>query len=209
MLIALAMTTALLGQAPRAAAQDNPVLRERLEQKIVEELSTHNSQETAWYNERSVNKQSWTKGKLLGRPIRLASWTEETKTWVWLEDPARSLSLDLKSLGIRGGRVEFALTARSHARFKASGRIPKLAKAAVGGVMDIDIEIAGSAAIAARGLTDAKITTFNGRLHDLRFNNDAAHPFEDLAKDALNRYIDDHNDKLCRSMEKAIDRVKF
>jgi hypothetical protein len=188
--------------------QDNPVLRSRLQQKIVEELAEHHSQETAWYSEKSVNKQKWTKGKLIGRPIRLASWTEESKTWVWLEDPAR-LAVNLTRLEFRDGRVHFALTARGKARFKAWGRIPKLAKGMVGGTMDVEIDVAGSSALGTGGLTGSSVPTFTGRLHDLRFNNDLGHPFEDLVKDALNRYIENHSDKLRASMEKAIDRVKF
>ncbi len=192
-----------------AGAQDNPILRERLEQKIIEDLAEHNSQETAWYNEKSVDRQKWTDGKLLGRKIRLASWTEQSKTWLWLEEPKSTLSLDLTHLAIRAGRIEFSATAKAKARFKAWGRIPKLAQAAVGGNVRAVIQIEGSAAIGPGTLTDSQITTFHVVLEDLQFNNPAAGPMEDLAKDALNDYMQDKNEKLRRSLEKAIDRVKF
>ena len=195
--------------APGLAAQDNPILRERLEQKITEELAKHDAEERAWYNEKSVNKQSWTSGKILGKPIRLASWTEESKSWVWLVDPGTTLVIDLQHLAIRNGRVEFQLSVAALARFKASGRIPKFAKAAVGGTVQMDVELAGSAAVREGGLTDAKITTFEGVLRNIQFNNDLAHPLEDLVKDALNSHVRKENAKFRASLERAIERVRF
>jgi hypothetical protein len=207
MTLAVATTACLL--VWRVVAQDNPILRERLAQKIVEELSKHDAEERAWYNEKSVNKQSWTSGKILGKPIRLASWTEESKSWVWLVDPKTTLNVELRHLAIREGRVEFALSTAALARFKASGRIPKFAKTAVGGTVRMEVEIAGSAALSAGTLADAKITTFEGVLHDIQFNNDLAHPLEDLVKDALNAHVRKENAKFRASLERAIERVRF
>ena len=191
-----------------ATAQDNPILRERLEQKILEDLAKHGSEETAWVHEKSVDRQKWSSGKVLGRKIRLASWTEESKSWVWLEDP-RSVTLDLAHLAVRDGRLEFSATAAARARFKVWGRIPKLAQAIAGGVAQVKIEIAGSTAIGLGHLEKSKITTFKIRIEDLQFNNDAAHPWEDLAKDSLNDYTEDKNEKLRGNFERAIDRVRF
>ncbi len=190
------------------AAQDNPILRERLEQKILEDLTKHGSQESAWVHEKSIDRQKWSSGKVLGRKIRLASWTEQSKSWVWLEDP-RSTTLDLSHLAVRDGRLDFSATAAARARFKVWGRIPKLAQASAGGVAQVKIEIAGSTAIGLGCLEKSRITTFKIRIEDLQFNNDAAHPWEDLAKDALNDYAEDKNEKLRGSLERAIDRVRF
>jgi hypothetical protein len=205
----IATALAMMALLAVSRGQDNPVLRERLEQKIVEDLSQHCSQETAWYNEKSVDKQKWTEGKVVGRKIRLASWTEQSKTWLWLEDPQSTLSLDLQRLALRDGRLEFALTAKAKARFKAWGRIPKLAQASVGGNVVLAIEIDGSAAIGDGQLHDGKITKLRLQLDDLRFNKKAAHPVEGLLEDAVNDYVDDKNEKLRRSIEKAINRVHF
>ncbi len=169
----------------------------------------HASEETAWYNEKSVDRQKWTSGKLLGKKIRLASWTEQSKTWLWLENPAESLELELTRLAVVEGRAEFALRAVAKARFKAWGRIPKLAKGAVGGNVLAKFEIEGSTSMAGGGFGGTQVTKFKGELTDLRFNNDLAHPFEDLVKDALNDYAQDKNAKLRRSVEKAVDRVRF
>ncbi len=184
-------------------------MRKLVEQKLTEEFLKHNSEESAWYNEKSVDKQKWTEGKLLGRKVRLASWTEQSKTWLWLVEPEETLTVELTRLAVSEGRLEFAMRTVAHARFKAWGRIPKLAKAAVGGTVRAAFEIEGSTAMGGGGLRDSKITKFKGGLKDLQFNNKAARPIEDLAKDALNDYIEDKNAKLRRSMEKAIDRVRF
>ncbi len=204
------MAFVLLGAACRPArGQDNPILQEMLEQKIVEDLSKHHSQETAWYNEKKVDKQKWTEGKVIGRKVRLASWTEESKSWVWLEDPRSTLTLDLERLAIRDGRVEFALTANAKARFKAWGRIPKFAQASVGGTVRMALVIEGSAAIGDGRLQESKITKFQGTLDDLKFNNKLGRPFDELVENALNDYVDNKNEKLRHSIEKAIDRVHF
>jgi hypothetical protein len=210
-LCAVALAAAVLGPCADSlvAAEDNPVLRARLEQKMVEDLGRHNSQETAWHSEKSVDRQKWTNGKLLGRKIRLASWTEESKSWIWLDDPTSTVSLDLKRLAIRDGRLEFAVSATAKARFKAWGRIPKFAQASVGGTVSVQIEIEGSAAVGDGHLENSKITTFKAVLDDLRFNNKAARPLQDLIEDSLNHYAEQKNEKFRGSLEKAIDRVRF
>jgi len=192
-----------------AAAQDMPLVRQLLQQQLLAEMNEHTSEDTAWFNEKRVDRQKWTSGKVLGKKIRLASWTEESKTWLWLENPAETLELEITRLEVIGGRAEFALRAVAKARFKAYGRIPKLAKAAVGGNVLARFEIEGSTAVAGGGFDRTQVTRFHGELRDLRFNNDLAHPLEDLVKDALNDYVEDKNAKLRRSVEKAIDRVRF
>jgi hypothetical protein len=192
-----------------AVAQDNPVLKELLKQKITEDLARHDAQETAWYSEKSVNKQQWTKESLLIRKVRVASWTEESKTWLWLEQPASTLSIDVKRLEVRDGRVEFSVAAKATARFKAWARIPKLAQAAVGGSVGVAIEIEGSAAIGDGHLQDSKITAFKGVLDGLRFNQKLARPMEGFIASALNDYVEDKNEKLRGSLAKTIDRVHF
>lgn len=195
--------------APPAAAQEIPFLRKLLEQQLIEEMVEHDSQEAAWYNEKSVDKKKWTSGKLLGRKIRLASWTEQSKTWFWLDDPQQTLTLELKRFAARDDRLEFALTAEAKARFNVWGRIPKLVRASASGKAHVKFDIEGSTAVGGGGLTDTRITRFTGRLTDLRFNNDLAHPLEDLVKDALNDYVRNKNKNMRRSIEKAVDRVRF
>lgn len=192
-----------------AAAQDMPLLRSLIEGVVVAELSSHDSQDNAWYNERSKDKQKWMKSNLFGRQskVKLASWTEESKSWVWLEDPHETLSVDLKQLALNDGRIEFAVAARAKARFKVWGRIPKLTKGMAGGTVWLEIEIAGSAAIANGRLADSKITTLHGTFGDLQFNNDLASVFEDLVEDSLNAHLKRDNEKLREKLERSINKV--
>lgn len=191
------------------AAQDSPVLRERLSQLIVEELSQHNTLETAYHTQKSKPREKWTSGKVFGKPIRLASWTEESETWFWFEDPASTLSVELKRLNVIDGKIDFALAIQGRARFKLYGRIPKLAKGAVGGSTRLSFELEGTALVGAGKLEKSEITRLTGRLDDLQFNNDAAGPLENLVKDALNDYVENRNDKVRRTVEKAMNRAKF
>lgn len=192
-----------------ARGQDNPILRSILERKLFEELAEHSTQETAWFNEKSKDRQKWTSGKLFGRPIRLASWTEQSKSWIWLEDPKKTLTLKINQFTIQDGRLVFSVGATAQARFRVWGRIPKLIQANVGGTAHVYIDIAGSTTIGDGHLTDSKVTVFKVRMEDLQLNNDAAHPLEDLVKDALNDYANDKNEKLRTSVEKAINRIRL
>jgi hypothetical protein len=192
-----------------AAAQDMPLVRSLVERALVQELAQHDSEESAWYDEKSVDKQKYTSGKLLGRKIRVASWTEQSKTWFWLDEPQQTLSLQLERLAVVDARLEFAVSALAQARFNVWGRIPKLVRASVSGTARLRFEIEGSTAIAGGGLSDSRITRFKARLDDLHFNSDFGHPFEDLVKDALNDYIKDKNKKLRASAKKALNRVRF
>jgi hypothetical protein len=205
-LIALLAWAAL---ARPASAQELPLVRKLFERMLIEELAAHDSQESAWYHEKSVDKKKWTSGKLLGRKIRLASWTEESKTWFWLKNPRETLSLEVQRFAVRDARLEFALAAVAKAQFQVWGRIPKLVRASASGSARIRFQIEGSTAIGGGGLQDSQITNFAGRLDDLRFNNDLAHPFEDLVKDALNDYVKNKNQKMRTDVERAIDRVHF
>ncbi len=192
-------------------AQDNPVLRELLKQKILAELARHDSESTAWHNEKSKDKQKWAKANLFGRrvKVRLASWTEESKTWLWLEDPAHSLSVDLREFAIRENRIDFSLVAVAKARFKAWGHVPKLGQAAAGGVLWLKIEIQGSTAVGDGRLEQSKIAVLKGEISNLQFNNDLAGPIEGLVEDWLNARAEHDNEKLRRSLAKSIDRVQF
>lgn len=190
-------------------AQDNPVLRERLSQLILEELSQHNSHDSAFHTKKNKPREKWTSGKVFGKPIRLASWTEESETWFWFDDPVSTLSVELKRFNVVDGRIEFALSIQGRARFKLYGRVPKLAKAAVSGSTRLSFELEGSALVGPGKVEKSEITRLTGRLDDLQFNNDAAGAFENLVKDALNDYVENRNDKVRRTVEKAMNRAKF
>lgn len=203
------VTLAAWGAGHTAVAQDSPVLRERLSQLIAEELSQHNTPDTAYHNKKSKPREKWTSGKVFGKPIRLASWTEESETWFWFDDPAKTLTVELRRLNVVDGKIEFALAIRGRARFKLYGRVPKLAKGAVGGSTWLAFELEGSAQVGPGQLENSQVTRLAGRLDDLQFNNEAAGPFENLVKDALNDYIEDRNDKVRRTVEKAMNRARF
>ena len=186
-------------------------MRNLLQKVIVNELKSHDSEQSAWYNDKSKDKKKVAQFNLFGREIdhKLASWTEESKTWFWIEDPDHTLSLTLSQLTINEQRVEFALSARAKAGFRVWGRIPRLGRGNASGTVWVEFDVAGSAAVGGGGLKEATITKLAGKLDDLQFNNDLASPLEKLVVDALNDHVRDKNDKLRASVEKAINRVKF
>jgi hypothetical protein len=213
----VAALVAVASLAQRTKADDtflgtlNPLLRGLIEQKIVAELAEHDSEQTSWYKAKSKDKQQWMKANLFGRhvKVRLASWTEESKTWLWLEDPEKKLTVELREFSVSDGRVAFSLTADAKMHFKAWGHIPRLGQASAGGTTWLKIEIAGSAAVGAGRLEKAEVTTLKGEIRDLQFNNHLASPADNLVKDWLNAHVRNDNDHLREKLEKAINRVRF
>lgn len=208
----------LLFTAAAAVAADEPFLgafcplvRGLIKERIVAELAEHNSEETAWYKEKSKDKQQWAKSNFFGRKVkvRLASWTEQSKTWLWLVDPQNKLTVELREFSVSDGRVSFALVADAKVRFKAWGHIPHLGQASVGGTTWLKIDIAGSAAVGSGRLEKAEVTTLKGEVRDLQFNNHLASPMDNLVKDWLNAHVRNDNDRFREKLEKAINRVKF
>jgi hypothetical protein len=193
------------------AAQDIPLVRSLLQRVIVDELASHSSEETAWYNDKTKDKTRYFQMNLFGREIdqRVASWTEETKSWIWIEKPAESLSLELEQFEVRDGRIHFAVHAKAKLGFRVWGRIPRLVQGNASGTVHSKFTLAGSTTIAGGGLADSQITRLDGKLRELQFTNDLASPLEKLVTGALNDHVENRNKKLRKSIEKAINRVKF
>src|SRR5579884_3805397 len=98
-LLSLACAAAL---AAPARAEDNPLLREVLSKAIKKELSKRNSEATGWTSEKK-GQQPLNVG-----PIR-GSIQTHVKTWVWLDDPAKNLTVEVTRFTVKDDRVSFAL----------------------------------------------------------------------------------------------------
>jgi hypothetical protein len=209
--IRTALAGAAVCTAAPAHAQESSLLRSLIERVIVGELESHDSQDTAWYDETSKDKRKVVQFNLFGREIdrKVASWTEEAKTWFWLENPAQTLSIELTHFAIRDARVEFGLSARAKVGFRVWGRIPRLAKGNASGTAWVTLQIEGSTALAGGKFADSRITRLEGTLRELQFNNDLASPLENLVTDALNDHVKHKNKKLRESVEKAINKAKI
>jgi hypothetical protein len=183
---------------------DNPILRNLLAQKIKQSLADHSSEATAWYNEGSD-----TEPIDLG-PISVGSITVETKTWVWLDNPADNLSIDVYMLTLTGGgELRFGIRAQGKAKVKAWGKVPRVITADVNGSCRTEIVIEGSTRIAANRLTDASIFILDGTVSDVRFSNDALKAIQGLIRDVMNRYIDANERAVKQDIVDAINGQSF
>ncbi len=209
--LAAALFAIVLASSLPAAAQDLPLVRSLLTRMVIEELSTHDSEESAWYDDKTKGKKKVFQMNFFGREIdqQVASWTEETKSWIWIEQPDESLTLELTQFAARDGRLYFGLEGRAKLGFRVYGRIQRLAKGNASGTVHVKFTLEGSTSMANGGLADSQVATLKGKLHELQFNNDLASPLEKLVVNALNDHVKNKNKKLRRSVEKAIDRVKF
>ncbi len=179
---------------------DNPILRNLLAQKIKQSLADHSSEATAWYNEGS-------------EPIKVAGvrvGTSETKTWVWLDNPAGDLSIDVYLLTLTGGgELRFGIRAQGKAKVKAWGKIPNVGSADVTGTCRAEIVIEGSARVAANRLTDANISILDANVSDVRFNSEVLSAIQGLIRDVMNRYIDANKESIKREIVDAINGQSF
>jgi hypothetical protein len=209
--LAAALLVILLAFGVPAPAQDLPLVRSLLQSMVIEELSSHDSEDSAWCDDHTKRKKKIFQMNFFGREIdqQVASWTEETKSWIWIEQPDESLSLELTQFEPRDGRLYFGLAGRAKLGFRVWGRIQRLAKGNASGTVHVKFTLEGSTSMANGGLADSQITNLQGKLRELQFNNDLASPLEKLVVNALNDHDQNKNKKLRRSVEKAIDRVKF
>jgi dolichyl-phosphate-mannose--protein O-mannosyl transferase len=186
------------------AKLDNPNLRQLLATKVKQMLTEHNSEAMAWYSEGSE-----TEPIDLG-PISVGSITYETKTWVWLDDPAINLSVDVYGLILlSNGELHFGLRAHGKAKFNVWGKIPKMVTGDVKGTFRAEIVIEGSASIAANTLKDANIYRLDGAVSDVRFSSEMLSVIQGLIRDVMNRYIDANEEKIKQEIVDAINGQSF
>jgi len=210
MLICAILVVSLSSVERRADAADNPVIRKMIAAKITSELASHDSQKAAWHSSAKKKQKKWAKTKVFGREIKtlIAEWTEETKTWVWLDKPKQTLSVDIRRFEIKKGVIHFEAVAKAKAKLKAWGKIPNVVSADVKGSARPEITIAGSVRVADGRLSGASISKVEGKLRDVRFSNDALRAVQGLVQDALNIYIHQNESKMKKQLEKSINGTK-
>jgi hypothetical protein len=186
-----------------ALARDNPILRQALGQTIKNELSKYNSEDNAWFNEGKETEDIKVIGKKIG------SITNETKTWLWLDNPNQHLHIDFYRFIFHQSSIRFSLTATGKAQFKAWGKIPNVVTGDVKGSLRAHITIEGSARISGTRLTKAKIDKLDSSVSDVRFNSELLALIQGLIKDVLNGYIERKTHDLKSDLEKVINNVAF
>jgi hypothetical protein len=209
--ISILIVFAVVLIANQTSTADNPVIREFLGRAIKQELSRHDSEATAWYSEKKEKKQQWAETNIFGQEVKtlIAEWTEETKTWVWLDEPNNNLSITFTRFDINNGRVYFGVIGTGKLKFKAWGKIPNLVVADVKGSARPEITVEGSTTLSGTRLAGVRVDRLDGKLHDARFNNDALHAMRGLVMSALNDYIKSNEGDLKRNLEEAINGVSF
>jgi len=205
---ALVVVAILLGVVwgGRAVA-DNPAIQKAMAQKLKQELSKHRSEDTAWFNE-SEREHKISK-TVFGREIVIARWSDEAKTWVWLDDPDSTLSVDVSRFTLKNGVVSFAVVAKGKAKAKAWAKVPNVVKGDVMATARVHIDLEGSCKIKEGKLAEAKITKLEGRISDFRPNNDLLKVIQGWLKDVANDYIKHNRDRYRTDLEKAINKTTF
>src|ERR1043165_389719 len=118
----------VLMSASSSLAQDNPVLRNLLSQMTRSELSKHSSKDTAFYSEGKQNHTEWAEirnpitHKVIGKTI-IAQYTDESRTWVWFDDPAHNLSVTVTRLELPKTVAVKTLVGVKHKKLPFGGEI--------------------------------------------------------------------------------------
>lgn len=201
----------VFGTSASVQAADNPVLRKLLSSTLKNELSKHNSEDTAWYNADSKKKVKWAKTKVFGKVIKtkVAEWKEESKSWVWLDNPKKNLSVDVYKFELKNDVLKFGVKVKGKVKGKVWGKIPNVVTADVKTSAVATITIEGTVKITKDKLSEANITKASGSLSDLRFNNDALKVMQGDLNGLANRNLKDNEGKFKKDLAKALNGVKF
>lgn len=190
-----------------STAADNDVAKKIIGTAIRKELSIHDSSDSAWESD-SEERHEISK-TVFGKKIVVASWTDESSSNVWLDDPNETLTVDVTEFKIKDGKVTFGARLKGKAKFKASYKVKNVASGNVKGSARVEISVEGSAKLGDGEFSEAKISNLRGRLSDVRFSSDLLRQVQGLVKDAANSYISHKNDKYKRDLEKAINKAKL
>jgi hypothetical protein len=204
-------TVVALSSGGAVSAQDNPVLRDYFGRAAKKALAKHNSEESAWYSEKSEDHKEWAE-KTVGvgrfkKTIKtiVVEWTQESKTWVWLDDSDKNLNINITKFELKDGTLQFGVTASGKAKGKAWGKIPNVVTADVKTSSNVEITIEGKAKISDSKFKDVEISKLTGKLSDLRFNKDALKAVQGLVQDCANEYVKFKNDDLKKDMKKTFE----
>lgn len=192
-------------------AQDNLVLRDYLSRAAKNSLAKYNSEKTAWYSEKSALKKEWAEVKVGGRVVGktiVAEWTEESKSWLWLNDPDNNIDIKITKLKLNGEFLEFSLTGSGKAKGKAWGKIPKVVTADVESSANVEVTVEGKTKVRDGKFTEVEVSVVTGKLSDLRFNNDALKSVQGLVKDCANEYVKFKNDDIKNEVRKMLENFR-
>lgn len=157
----------------------------RISEAIRQELSGHHSEDTAWYNETKEGKM-------------------ETKTWLWLDDPASSLTIDVPEFELKDDSIGFAIEAKSAVKGKAWGKIRGLLKGDAKMSGKLSVLIGGQLRFGADSAPTVAITSVDAKVNELRFNNDLLDALKGLIEDCVNAYFQKGKQRWGTDIEKAI-----
>ena len=175
----------------------NALLRILIEDVLVQELSKHQSQDTAWYSK--------DEHRIKIGPIRSKVKTE---TWTWLDNPTHKFNVSITKLELKEGRISFSAKAIGAiaCRFKGDW---KIARASVSGTAKAEIVITGEAGIGANGtIQDAKITELNGKLTKVDVQN-CPPVLDSFVADIANGFLVENKEKFRDEVVEAFNGVSF
>lgn len=181
---------------------DNPLLRRVLQAALFDELAKHSDQATAWTTEAEHTRE-----KHLGITIR---WKERTKAWVWIPN-AGSLQVKVNRLALnQQGRFEFDASAEASVQFKFWGEIEKGPSGNLTGNALITVSLAGSFEIDQKGsLVKAQVSTLDGEISKLKFDNKVLDVLSDLLEDAGNGFLHGKNQQFKQDLEREINKLSL
>lgn len=179
-------------------ADDNAVVRDYLSATAKEDLSQYSSEETEWHN-REVRRKKQAGFK----------WKEEFESWVWLDDPDRSLSLQFPQFDVVENKVSFRMEASGKAKAKLFVKVPKIVKGETKATSNVHVVIEGEATFVDGKFQDIKIPTLKGNLSDLRFNNDLLKAVQGDAERCANSFLKERTEDLQSKIIKALEKVSI
>jgi hypothetical protein len=182
-------------------AEDNPLLREVLAKAIKKELSKRQSEATGWTSDKKEQQ------RLKVGPIN-GSIQTHLKTWIWLDDPAKNLTVEVTRFEMKDGRVTFAANAKGKLSGKAWGKAPPVVEGDVKASADAVIRIEGTARPKDDRFIEAEVTSCKAAIRNLNFNNDVLKVLRGPIEDYFNASIRNKEAELKRHVKEAIETFR-
>jgi hypothetical protein len=184
------------------AGEDNPWLRLVVQSALTDELGKHATEAAAWYAEATHRRKK--------EVLLTITWTERTRTWVWLPDSAQ-IDIKIQQLELTPeGRVAFSAVAAGPVAFRLWGEIEGGPSGELRGTATTKISVKGSFALGEGGRVEqAALSELTSTIDKLKFENEVVDLLAQLLVPAANEFLKNHNQKYRRELEGALNRCSL
>ncbi len=171
--------SALVQQATvQNAANDNPAVRALVREAIKKELSARDSKDKGWH---------------------------DGSTWIWLDNPAANLAVDITNFTLQDGRLAVEGRAAALIGFDRKLKLP-IGSKTFGGEARVYLVLKASAQVGEQ-LASSNVSIGNLEIHDLRLHGEAGRAFQGIIQEGANLLLKHKKRDIEKRLEDALNKA--